>query len=78
MSTLIENPIVLLILFLWTIPWKIYSLWTAAKKGHKVWFVAIIILNTFGLLEIVYIFFVAKKTLADVKRTLLHTFSSTK
>lgn len=62
--------IMLLILTLWVIPWKIYSLWIAAKNNHKLWFVAIIALNTVGILEIFYIFGIAKKKWSDIKSTL--------
>ena len=66
----------LLILFiLWTIPWKIYALWTAVKHNHKKWFVALVILNTLSVLEIFYIFYIAKKSLADVKRAFMKAVS---
>lgn len=51
---------------LWTLPWKGYALWTAAKKSQRIWFIVIIIFNTFGLLEIFYVFFIAKKTPKDI------------
>lgn len=59
--------ILLLILALWTIPWKIYAVWVACKNNHKKWFVALIILNTVGILEIFYIFKIAKKSWVEVK-----------
>ena len=51
---------------LWALPWKGYALWTASKKNHKRWFIALILINTFGLLEIFYIFYIAKKTPKDL------------
>lgn len=57
---------ILLVAVLWTLPWKGYALWTASKQGSKRWFIALIILNTFAILEIYYIFYVAKKTPKDV------------
>ena len=64
-----SNQLVLtIILLIWTIPWKIYSLWIASKRNDRAWFIAIVILNTVGLLEIIYIFFVAKKSWTDVKK----------
>ena len=66
-----HSSILLLILFLWTLPWKIYSLWLASKSNHKGWFVVLIILNTIGILEIIYIFGVQKKKWSEVKRTFL-------
>ncbi|MDO8561653.1 MAG: DUF5652 family protein [bacterium] len=52
-------PIVLLFV-LWSIFWKGVALWHAAKRDEKGWFVALLVINTFGILEILYIFFIAK------------------
>jgi hypothetical protein len=41
-------------------------LWFAAKRDQKWWFLVLLILNTAGVLEIIYIFFVAKKKWDDV------------
>ena len=40
---------------LWTIAIKGYALWTAARAGQRNWFIALLILNTLGILEIVYL-----------------------
>lgn len=56
----------IIIAVLWILPWKGYSLWTAAKNGHKRWFIALMVLNTFAILDIFYIFYIAKKTIKDV------------
>ena len=53
---------------LWVLPWKGYALWTASRKGSKRWFIALVLLNTFAILDIFYIFYVAKKTPQDIKR----------
>jgi hypothetical protein len=54
-------------IIIWTLFWKGCALWFAAKDNKKWWFVALLILNTVGILEIVYIFVVAKKKLGDIK-----------
>lgn len=46
---------------LWTLPWKGYALWRAARIGDTWWFVALLILNTLAILDIIYIFLVAPK-----------------
>jgi len=46
---------------LWTIPWKGVALWKAARRGEKVWFVVLLLVNTLAILEILYIFFFSKK-----------------
>ena len=50
------------VLFLtWTIFWKGWALWVAARNGAKIWFIVMLVLNTAGILEILYIFFFSKK-----------------
>jgi hypothetical protein len=57
---LFSTPVLLAILA-WVLPWKGIALWKAAKNNHKKWFIAILIFNTLALLEIIYIFYFAKK-----------------
>lgn len=47
-------------LTIWSLFWKGYALWTAAKKDSKPWFVALLIINTMGILEILYIYIFSK------------------
>jgi hypothetical protein len=66
-----QNSIWLLVLAVfWVLPWKGYALWTAAKAGNKGWFIILMILNTFAILDIFYIFYVAKKTPKDLSKVL--------
>lgn len=55
------NPWIILLITLWTLPWKVIALWKAVKNNHRKWFVALIILNTLALLEILYIFVFSKE-----------------
>ena len=59
------NPIVIILAIVWTFFWKGYALWTASKNNNKKWFIALIILNTFAILDIIYIFYIAKKKPKD-------------
>ena len=62
-------PLILL-LALWTIPWKGVALWKSARKRHTVWFVVLLIVNTLGILEILYIFIFSRCCEKEtVKRT---------
>ncbi len=54
-------------IIIWTLFWKGCSLWIAGKKDQKWWFLALLVLNTAGILEIVYIFFIAKKKWSDIR-----------
>jgi ABC-type transport system involved in cytochrome bd biosynthesis fused ATPase/permease subunit len=68
MSPFYSNNLGLVLLItLWTIPWKIYAVWLAAKKNDKRWFVALLLLNTVGILEIFYIFKIVGKKWTEVK-----------
>jgi hypothetical protein len=51
------NPYYLLIILVWTLPWKGVALWKAAKNSHKGWFIAILVINTLAIFEIIYIFY---------------------
>lgn len=55
-----QYPWLLPVLQLWTIPWKGFALWLAAKRDEKWWFIAMLLINTVGLLEMFYIFVIAK------------------
>lgn len=59
-NALLSNPLFLLLIIFWTIPWKAVALWRASKNNHKKWFIALLVLNTLAVLEIIYIFFFSK------------------
>jgi len=50
-----------ILLAIWSLVWKGWALWIAARREQKVWFVALLILNTIGILEIFYIFYFSKQ-----------------
>ncbi len=43
-------------LFAWSIVWKGLALWKAAHKEQKYWFGAFLVVNTLGILEILYLY----------------------
>ena len=55
------SPVLLFVLFLWSLLWKGIALWRASKNDQRNWFVVMLVVNTIGILEIVYLFFFAKK-----------------
>jgi hypothetical protein len=55
--------IITLVVAVWSLPWKGYALWIAAKNTHKWWFIALLIINTVAILEIIYIFAVGRPAL---------------
>lgn len=48
------------LLAIWSLYWKGRALWKAARLGHLGWFIALLIINTAGILEILYIYIFSK------------------
>ncbi len=49
------------LLLIWSLIWKGLALWKAARLGSKVWFVVLLVVNTVGILEILYLYAFSKK-----------------
>ena len=58
------QSVIILLLTIWTFVWKGLALWHAAQYKNKQWFVAILVLNTLGVLEIAYLFIFSKNKLS--------------
>ena len=53
--TLLSNMYVIVPLIIWSMIWKGFALWTAGNRKEKTWFIFIFLLNTIGILEIIYL-----------------------
>jgi len=49
-----------LALIVWTLIFKGMALWKAARNNQRNWFLAILVFNTLGILDIVYLFYFSK------------------
>jgi len=49
-----------ILLAVWSIVWKGFALWKAARQGDKAWFIVMLVVNTVGILEILYIYVFSK------------------
>jgi hypothetical protein len=58
--------VALIVLVAWGIFWKGLALWHSAQRGQPWWFVILLIVNTAGILEIIYLFLVAKVKLNEL------------
>jgi hypothetical protein len=54
----IAAPLIL-IAVVWSVVWKGLALWHAGRRGQYWWFMILLVVNTLGILEIIYLFFVA-------------------
>ncbi len=69
-SLLDVSPLLLGVVLIWSLTWKGLALWKSARKRQLVWFIVLLVINTLGILEILYIFIfseLGKKT-GKVKR----------
>lgn len=53
---LAQHPFIMGVVFVWVIAWKGLALWKAAKKSDMWWFIALLVVNLLGILEILYYF----------------------
>ncbi len=64
-----NHPWLFVFLIAWSLVWKGFGLWKSAQLAHKGWFVAILLLNTLGILEAIYLFVIAKKYSVKVEES---------
>lgn len=50
-----------IILIIWETVWKLIAMWKAGRNNHLAWFICIALINTVGILPIVYILMYRKK-----------------
>ena len=60
------HPVFIALAIIWTLVWKGMALWRSAELRQKYWFIAILLINTLGILEIIYLFLVAKNYKVEV------------
>ena len=57
-------PIGIIVLFgilaIWSSVWKGMAMWKAGRKNHVVWFIVLFLINTAGILDILYIYVFSK------------------
>lgn len=53
---------VIIILIIWEAMWKLIAMWKAGRNNHLAWFICIALINTAGILPIIYILMHRKKS----------------
>ncbi|HWP98689.1 MAG TPA: DUF5652 family protein [Syntrophomonadaceae bacterium] len=49
------NPWMLTLILAWSVAWKGWALWRAARLKHAGWYIVLLIVNSVGIAEIIYI-----------------------
>lgn len=49
-------------LAIWSVFWMGMALWKAARNDSKVWFIVLLLVHTFGILDILYVFLFSKES----------------
>ena len=57
----VVGGLIIIAVIVWSLAWKGMALWRAARTGAKWWFIALLAVNTFGILEILYLFVFSRK-----------------
>jgi methionyl-tRNA synthetase len=52
----------------WSLFWMGWALWRAARDGSKIWFIVLLLVHTMGILDIIYIFIISKKSEKRAKK----------
>ena len=50
-----KNPMVFTPLIVWSLMWKGLALWRAARLRQVGWYIALLVINTVGIFEIIYL-----------------------
>ncbi|MBW6442581.1 hypothetical protein K0A97_02245 [Patescibacteria group bacterium] len=43
------------VLLFWELVWKGLALWNSARRNHLIWFMFILVINSVGILPIIYL-----------------------
>ncbi len=61
LQPILNNPYVFGMIIIWSLVWKGLALWRAARLKQVGWYIALLIINTLGIFEIIYLIVTRKK-----------------
>lgn len=61
MGGMVLFSMILIVAVAWSMVWKGLALWRAGRNNQLGWFIALLLINTMGILEIVYLLTAGKK-----------------
>lgn len=56
------------VVLVWSVIWKGFALWKSAKKNQLFWFILILVTNSMGIIEILYLFLFSKLDFSKSKK----------
>jgi hypothetical protein len=56
----------IIVFVVWSLFWKGLALWHSARRREPIWFIVLLLVNTLGILEIIYLFAFAKIKFEDL------------
>ncbi|MFH1231633.1 MAG: DUF5652 family protein [Planctomycetota bacterium] len=57
--------ILIVLMVIWSFIWKGIALWKCGRNNQLAWYIVLLILNTCGILEIIYLIWFQKKKDSD-------------
>jgi hypothetical protein len=52
-------------LIVWELAWKAIAMWKAARNKEAIWYVCLLLINTLGILPIIYMLMKSKGKMSD-------------
>ena len=57
-----QQAALLILIVIWDLAWRGVALWRAAQAKHKTWFIILLVINSIGILPILYLLTHPKKS----------------
>jgi hypothetical protein len=58
----------IVIVLVWSLPWKGVALWKSARRKEIGWFILILVVQTMAILEIIYLFWIVRENKNHYKK----------
>jgi D-alanyl-lipoteichoic acid acyltransferase DltB (MBOAT superfamily) len=69
--TFLTGLLFLGIIAVWSLVLKVLAVWYSARAGQKGWFVVLLIVNTLGILELIYFIWFRPKTTDSIESVIV-------
>lgn len=59
-NDLLSNNIIWVLVIIWDVVWRGIAMWRTAQQKKKIWFVVLLLINSVGILPLIYLLFIEK------------------